>query len=286
MAVQTFSKNFIFERIKDSKYPFWSLYLNQGFQNRSNVQQFFGGNFDENDSDETKIEKSIKALQNTLSTFDDSAVFIIELKNAKTANGSGIIGPFQFQNAETVKKDSEQAAPGLGAIPAGYVPESMLKGIEDKINAEFNAKLERYKAESERREREAEFKRREEQLAEREKELKEQEKSYNSSVAKTADIFITIGQKLAAHFFPAADDSVAAQMVIPQQQLGQPQTPQLNDEKMQAVDELSEFMYKNFDSDKIKAFKLILMQEQKNELERQNNGGNAATANGGAEGSN
>lgn len=286
MAVQTFSKNFIFERIKDSKYPFWSLYLNQGFQNRSNVQQFFGGNFAEDDSDETKIEKSIKALQNTLSTFDDSAVFIIELKNAKTANGSGIIGPFQFQNAETVKKDSEQAAPGLGAIPAGYVPESMLKGIEDKINAEFNAKLERYKAESERREREAEFKRREEQLAEREKELKEQEKSYNSSVAKTADIFITIGQKLAAHFFPAADDGVAEQMVVPRQQLGQPQTPQLNDEKMQAVDELSEFMYKNFDTDKIKAFKLILMQEQKNELERQNNGGNAATANGGAEGSN
>lgn len=285
MAVQTFSKNFIFERIKDSKYPFWSLYLNQGFQNRSNVQQFFGGNFDENDSDDTKIEKSIKALQNTLSTFDDSAVFIIELKNAKTANGSGIIGPFQFQNAETVKKDSEQAAPGLGAIPAGYVPESMLKGIEDKINAEFNAKLERYKAESERREREAEFKRREEQLAEREKELKEQEKSYNSSVAKTADIFITIGQKLAAHFFPATDDGVAAQMVVQQQQLGQPQTPQLNDEKMQAVDELSEFMYKNFDTDKIKAFKLILMQEQ-NELERQNNGGNAATADGGAEGSN
>lgn len=285
MAVQTFSKNFIFERIKDSKYPFWSLYLNQGFQNRSNVQQFFGGNFAEDDSDETKIEKSIKALQNTLSTFDDSAVFIIELKNAKTANGNGIIGPFQFQNAETVKKDSEQAAPGLGAIPAGYVPESMLKGIEDKINAEFNAKLERYKAESERREREAEFKRREEQLAEREKELKEQEKSYNSSVAKTADIFITIGQKLAAHFFPATDDGVAAQMVVQQQQLGQPQTPQLNDEKMQAVDELSEFMYKNFDTDKIKAFKLILMQEQ-NELERQNNGGNAATADGGAEGSN
>lgn len=285
MTVQTFSKNFIFERIKDSKYPFWSLYLNQGFQNRSNVQQFFGGNFEEDDSDETKIEKSIKALQNTLSTFDDSAVFIIELKNAKTANGSGIIGPFQFQNAETVKKDSEQAAPGLGAIPAGYVPESMLKGIEDKINAEFNAKLERYKAESERREREAEFKRREEQLAEREKELKDQEKSYNSSVAKTADIFITIGQKLAAHFFPA-DDGVAAQMVIPQQQLGQPQTPQLNDEKMQAVDELSEYMYKNFDTDKIKAFKEILIQEQKNELERQNNGGNASTADGGAEGSN
>ena len=100
MAIQTFSKNFVFERIKDSKYPFWSLYLNQGFQNRSNVQQFFGGNFEENDSDETKIEKSIKALQNTLSTFDDSAVFIIELKNAKTANGSGIIGPFQFQNAK------------------------------------------------------------------------------------------------------------------------------------------------------------------------------------------
>lgn len=283
MAVQTFSKNFIFERIKDSKYPFWSLYLNQGFQNRSNVQQFFGGNFEDDDSDETKIEKSIKALQNTLSTFDDSAVFIIELKNAKTANGSGIIGPFQFQNAETVKKDSEQAAPGLGSIPAGYVPESMLKGIEDKINAEFNAKLERYKAESERREREAEFKRREEQLAEREKELKEQEKSYNSSVAKTADIFITIGQKLAAHFFPATDDGVAAQMVVQQQQLGQPQTP---DEKMQAVDDLSEFLYKNFDTDKIKAFQQILMQEQNNELERQNNGGNVATANGGAEGSN
>lgn len=287
MQHQIFSKDFIYERIKDSGYPFWSLGLWQGFKNVANVMQYYGNDFEDNDTDETKIEKSIKRLSNTISTFPPQSVFVIEIKNAKSANGSGIIGAFQFSNSDTPPEPENNnmvAVPGLGQIPAGYVPESMLKGVEDRINAEFNAKLEKYKAESERREREAEFRRREENLTEREKEIKELEKAYNSSVAKTADIFIEIGKKIAAYFFNNTTADNAIINATPQTQLGQPQSV---DEKEKVINDFAAYLYQNFDTQSIQHLKENLIQVQnESELERQRNGGNAATADGGAEGSN
>ena len=93
---QIFTKDFIYERIKDSKFPFWSLGLVQGFKNTANVMQYYGSDFTDEDTDETKIEKSIATLANTISTFPAESVFVIELKNSKQANGSGIVLAFCF----------------------------------------------------------------------------------------------------------------------------------------------------------------------------------------------
>lgn len=280
MQQPIFDRNFIFERIKDSKYPFWSLGLWQGFKNIANVMQYYGDDFEDADTDDTKIEKSIARLNHTISTFPAKSIFVIEIKNAKQANGSGIIGAFQFSNSDSIQDEEseKQPAPGLGQIPAGFVPESMLKGVEDRISAEFDAKLEKYKAESERREREAEFKRREESLDEREKELKDLEKEYNSSVAKTADIFIEIGKRIGSYFLsktqPAGGNVVINSQ--PQQQLGHPQEV---DEKMQTVDEFAEFLYKEFDTESIKKLKSNLIECKKNaELEKQSSSADNATA--------
>ena len=47
MQQQIFTKEFIFERIKDSNAPLWSLGLVNGFKNVANVMQYNGIDFDE-----------------------------------------------------------------------------------------------------------------------------------------------------------------------------------------------------------------------------------------------
>ena len=290
MSTQVFKKDFIVERIKDTGFPFWSLGLVSGFKNIANVMQYWGADFEDEDSKETQIEKSINRLLTTLSTFPADSEFQIDLKVSKQANGSGIVGPFLFVNnndvkeSETEKKQQIQ----LGAIPAGYVPESALKGLEDKLTSDFDLRFERYKAEVEREKREEQFKRREESLIEREKELKELEKAYNSSVAKTADIFIEIGKKIASHFFPQGGGTAVNNIAAPGPALAGPSEDAAQaDEKEKAVNELAEFVYNNFDKDNI--IKLLEnFKNYKNEslLEKQNNESAAsATASGDDSGS-
>lgn len=240
----TFTKELIFDRIKDSGYPFWSLLLSQGFKNTANVMQYWGSDFEETDSDDTKIEKSIKRLDNVISSFPPDSLFIIEIKNGKNATGSGILGPFQFYavapSAPTEKNNN------LSGIPDGYVPQSMLKGIEENMQRQFDAKFEAFKAETERRRKEEEFQRRERELDERERELKDLEKGYKSDVAKATDVLLGAGKAIIKYLVPGLNDTAAE----PSPALGgvddEPQ-----DEKEQAVDNLAEYLYKNFDTQAI-----------------------------------
>ena len=288
MQTQIFNREFIFERIKDSGFPFWSLGLSQGFKNTVNVMQYYGADFEDEDTDDTKIEKSLTRLANTIASFPPESVFVIEIKNSKQANGSGVVGPFLFNNFDNnVENDNSNQNPQLGQIPAGYIPESMLKGLEDKIKSEFETKLENYKLETERKQRESDFRRREDALVEREKEVKDLEKSYNSSVAKTADVFIEIGKKIALYFFPPTAETVSSQPPQPPQpQLsGAVVTPPPVDEKTKAVDDLAEFVYKNMDKDSIIKLKenLINLKNANTFVENANpNAANANAANGNA----
>lgn len=281
MQTQIFNREFIFERIKDSGFPFWSLGLSQGFKNTVNVMQYYGADFEDEDTDDTKIEKSLTRLANTIATFPPESVFVIEIKNSKQANGSGVVGPFLFNNDNDGEDDNSNQNPQLGQIPAGYIPESMLKGLEDKIKSEFETKLENYKLETERKQRESDFRRREDALVEREKEVKDLEKAYNSSVAKTADVFIEIGKKIALYFFPPTAETVSSQP--PQPQLsGAVVTPPPVDEKTKAVDDLAEFVYKNMDKDSIIKLKenLINLKNANTLVENANpNAANAANGN-------
>lgn len=258
MQQQIFTKDFIFERIKDTKFPFWSLGLVQGFKNTANVMQYYGSDFVDEDTDETKIEKSIATLNNTISTFPPESVFVIELKNSKQANGNGIVGPFQFSNNDKQRQTEPQPST-LGVVPPGYVPESTLKGLEESLNRTFNAKIEALQADFERKQREADFARREKELDEREKELKDMKKEYDSSVAKATDVLFGVGKKIFTSFFMPQGAPNTAQLGAMQSTSNESAEP---DEKADAVDDVAAFLYQNFTIDEIRNFKHKIQDER------------------------
>lgn len=247
MQQQLFTKDFIIKRIQDSGFPCWNLSITTGFRNNVNVQSYFGADWTDDDNEATKIEKSITRLENTLSTFPDDTVFVIDIRAARNANGTSIIGPFQFTTAEQqpAAEQTQQQQPQLGLIPSGYVPESMLKGLEEQLTNNFQRQFDALKAEHKQQQREIEFNNRLERLEEREKEVKELEKSYKSDVAKGADVVVEIVKKIGAYFLMPKGE---AQQIISQQQLGamqQPQQPQ-QDPKETKVDEICTMLYNNY----------------------------------------
>lgn len=246
MQQQLFTKDFIIKRIQDSGFPCWNLSITTGFRNNVNVQSYFGADWTDDDNEATKIEKSIARLENTLSTFPADTVFVIDIRAARNANGTSIIGPFQFTTAEQpAPEQPQQQTQQLGLIPSGYVPESMLKGLEEQLTNNFQRQFDALKAEHQQQQREIEFNNRLERLEEREKEVKELEKSYKSDVAKGADVVVEIVKKIGAYFLMPKGE---AQQIISQQQLGamqQPQQPQ-QDPKETKVDEICTMLYNNY----------------------------------------
>lgn len=261
MQQQIFTKNFIYDRIKDSGFPCWSLSMQNGFRNFANVMSYYGIDWSDEDNDETKIEKSIARLEQTLSTFPPDTNFAIEIKSGRNATGSAILGPFYFsitedkaEPTEDAPKDAQQQQPQLGAIPPGYVPESMLKGLEESLTKTFDARIEALKAEQEQARKEQEYQNRLERLEEREKEVKDLEKSYKSDVAKGADVVVEIVKKIGMYFLMPKGSQPDMQ-----QQLGAAQQPtpqhQANDPKADAVDDFAEFLYNNYSVEDIKKLK-------------------------------
>ena len=261
MQQQIFTKDFIYDRIKDSGFPCWSLSMQNGFRNFANVMSYYGIDWSDEDNDETKIEKSIARLEQTLSTFPPDTNFAIEIKSGRNATGSAILGPFYFsitedkaEPTEDAPKDAQQQQPQLGAIPPGYVPESMLKGLEESLTKTFDARIEALKAEQEQARKEQEYQNRLERLEEREKEVKDLEKSYKSDVAKGADVVVEIVKKIGMYFLMPKGSQPDMQ-----QQLGAAQQPtpqhQANDPKADAVDDFAEFLYNNYSAEDIKKLK-------------------------------
>lgn len=269
MQQQLFTKDFIIKRIQDSGFPCWNLSITTGFRNNVNVQSYFGADWNDDDNEATKIEKSITRLENTLSTFPADTVFVIDIRAARNANGTSIIGPFQFTTAEqpaAEQTQQQQQTQQLGLIPSGYVPESMLKGLEEQLTNNFQRQFDALKAEHQQQQREIEFNNRLERLEEREKEVKELEKSYKSDVAKGADVVVEIVKKIGAYFLMPKGE---AQQIISQQQLGamqQPQQPQ-QDPKETKVDEICTMLYNNYSI------------EELNEIQKQLQNGNMGEQN-------
>lgn len=260
-----FTKEQIFERITDSGYPFWTLWLVSGFQNKSHIMTYWGNDFNEIESEETKINKSIAKLDTVINSCPANSIFAIEIKNAKTANGIGVIGPLQFTSGQTQQQSAPTNVAGLAGVPAGYVSDSVLDGIKKQMQDTFELKLEHFKNESLLREREYELRRKEQELKDRLKECAELKKGYESGVARTADVLMLAGTRLIKVMFPALLPSEGAPVnlsgVNAQRQQPQPQpqpqpTPEPEpDPKADEVDEVAEFMYKNFTIEQIKDFK-------------------------------
>lgn len=279
---QIFNKDFIFERIKDSNAPYWNLSLCQGFKNTANVMNYNGVDFEDDDSDATKIDKSIAQLDRTISTFPPDSVFVIELRGAMTSNRSGIFGPFQFSNTDRPAQPETPAAttaPALGTIPPGYVPESMLKGLETSLQSTFDKKLDALRDEYEQKRKEDEYNRRLEKLSDSEKEVEEMKKSYESTVAKGTDILLGVVQRLGAMFLTPKGGDAAAMMA--QQQLGaaQTQTPPPPDPKMDAVNDLADYLYDNYSADQIKEIMSNLISDNNAQSQGKQQADTDATAN-------
>lgn len=279
---QIFNKDFIFERIKDSNAPYWNLSLCQGFKNTANVMNYNGVDFEDDDSDATKIDKSIAQLDRTISTFPPDSVFVIELRGAMTSNRSGIFGPFQFSNTDRPAQPETPAAttaPALGTIPPGYVPESMLKGLETSLQSTFDKKLDALRDEYEQKRKEDEYNRRLEKLSDSEKEVEEMKKSYESTVAKGTDILLGVVQRLGAMFLTPKGGDAAAMMA--QQQLGaaQTQTPPPPDPKMDAVNDLADYLYDNYSADQIKEMMSNLISDNNAQSQGKQQADTDATAN-------
>lgn len=255
-------KELIFDRIKDSGYYFWTLFLQQGFKNTSHLMTYTGNDFEESDTHETKIEKSINRLKAIVDSFPPDAVFVIEIKNSKNANGSGIIGQLQFSNAQ-------QAQIGANAQPQttmlNGIPESYLKGVEDRLQKEFQISFENWKAEERKKQIEREFERREAEIAEKEKNLKELQKGYESGVAKTADVLVEAAKKIINYFMPEISSKKQASANVLS---GTQQTTKedIKDVKADKVDEYAAYLYNNFSVNEIdEKFKTL-----KNDVENKN----------------
>ena len=264
---QIFTKELIFDRIKDSGYPFWALSLQTGFRNSVNIMQYYGSDFEENDSDETKIDKSIRRLDNVLNSFPPESVFSIEIKNGRQANGSGLIGPLTFSVSSSLQEPAAAQAQQTQQpqLLNGLTFDEALKGVEAKLSAKFDNDLKAYKLEVERQQQEEKFKKRLAELDEREKELKELKKGYESGVAKTADVLFLAGKKLLGVVFP----DLAGQLPAAETKtLGQPETAQ-KDEKMDVLDDFAEYLYNNYDKNAIAKLYANLKQVNENGTQNQ-----------------
>lgn len=254
------NKDFIFKRIRETKYPLWALYLLQNYR-RIPVAFYNGDDFADEEKPEGKAEKSIVRLASMLEDFPADAVLSIDLKNAKTANGSGILGPFEFVNVS--KEEQEAGAPsssapfggfGFAQPPSGWVSEHVL-----------NAKLDELRNENEKRINELLFKQREKdfedrvqrerrELEEMRRELKDEKKKYENYTGAAASTLAGAAKMVIGELFPqlGINKDAAAAQLAGASNTSLPEHEENNEEqrdgKYNAIEHLAEILYK---SDKI-----------------------------------
>ena len=249
------TKDFIFKHIRETKFPIWGLFLVQSYK-RVPLAFYNGDDFVENDTAEAKAEKSCERLTTTLQDFPPEAVLSIDLKSSVKANGSGILGPFEFVNLD--KNDTPDNTPiqqsfagfgNFGQPPQGWVSEQVL-----------NAKLDELRTENERRINELIFKQREKDFEDRvarerkeledlRRELRDEKKKYEDNTGKVASTLAGAAKIVLGDMFPGLVNFNNAETVAqlsgtqPQaRELQQAPEPQ-HDEKYKAIEQLAEMLY-------------------------------------------
>lgn len=147
------TKTEIFAYIKNVKYPFWELFLVDGYK-PNRLRNYKCEDIEQTASIDDKLNASLNALEITLSSFKPTDKFRILLKNSETANGSGIYGPVEFTNveAETMPgapySSYQQQGGNLGGLSdlnqiraLGYIPESELNSKIAAAQLEQERKL-------------------------------------------------------------------------------------------------------------------------------------------------
>lgn len=248
-------KDYIFKHIEETKFPLWGLYLVQGYK-RVPIMFYAGDNFTESDTPEEKAKKAVQRLTVALEDLPADALLSIELKSSRSANGNGIIGPFEFVNHSRDEEPAAPSAPGFGqfpglvglpAAPAGYVSEETLNGRLEALRVENTKQINDLIF----KQREQDFKERmnreRAELKEMRKELNDERKKYESNTGAAAETLVFAIKKILGELFPGLKQLQGTQ--APQLQ-GVPDEPkaeeqQPNDPKYKAIERLANMLYEN-----------------------------------------
>lgn len=252
------NKDFIFKHIRETKYPLWALYLVQNYR-RVPLAFYNGDDFADDEKAEGKCEKSCIRLANTLQDFPPEAVLSIDLKNAKSANGSGILGPFEFVNMS--KEDTETASTpqqqfagfGFANPPAGWVSEQVLQAKLDELRAENKREINELIFKQRVKDFEERVARERKELDELRRELRDEKKKYDSGTGKVAQSLAGAAKIVLGQMFPGlgidategAAELAGAQQQLPDcNQMAAPATPATQrDGKYLAIEKLANMLY-------------------------------------------
>lgn len=252
------NKDFIFKHIRETKYPLWALYLVQNYR-RVPLAFYNGDDFADDEKAEGKCEKSCIRLANTLQDFPPEAVLSIDLKNAKSANGSGILGPFEFVNMS--KEDTETASTpqqqfagfGFANPPAGWVSEQVLQAKLDELRAENKREINELIFKQRVKDFEERVARERKELDELRRELRDEKKKYDSGTGKVAQSLAGAAKIVLGQMFPGlgidategAAELAGAQQQLPDcNQMAAPATPTTQrDGKYLAIEKLANMLY-------------------------------------------
>lgn len=251
-------KDYIINHIKETKFPIWYLYSVQGYK-RVPIMFFMGDTFTEDETADSKVQKSIDRLESILQNLPADAVLCIELKSNARANQSTALGPFEFWNHEKNEEAAAATVPALGgqfpglvglpAAPAGYVSEETLNGKLEALRVDNERKLNDLMYKYREKEFEEKMQREREELKQLRKELNDEKKKYESNTGAAAETLVFALKKIISEFFPAlkrqaAAAPAAALQGVNQQQSEEP-TPDPGDAKYKAVEELATRLYEN-----------------------------------------
>lgn len=243
------TKDYIFRHIKETKFPLWSLYVVQNYK-RVPLMHYNGDDFSDGDDITVKIEKSLQRLSSVLSDFPAEAVLSIDLKNSKTANGSGILGPVEFYNVdkEINQPQNFNGFSGFVNPPQGWVSESVLNGKLEELRVENTKQINDLLFKQREKDFEEKVRRERQELAELRKELNDEKKKYESNTGAAAETLVFAVKKILAELFPGFMPGTAKPQQLGEVAVSSQLTEQQTDAKYKAVEKLANFLY---DNDKI-----------------------------------
>ena len=242
----SFTRDYIINHIKSTKYPYWSLYVVRNYQ-RTHLCSYSGDDFAADESDEGKVAKSIQRLSDMLHSYPKGGRLSIDLRNSRSgANGTGIIGPLEFENI-TDEEASSQPQQALGSIPwgappPGYVSESTLEGRLMKLEADNEKRINDMLFKQREKELEERIQREREELEKQKKELDDDRKKYESNTAMGAEALVMAFRKILTELFPGMMDTAAATSAAPA--LGEA-TAAPADPRAMAANEIANMLYDN-----------------------------------------
>lgn len=204
-----FTKDYVFKHIKTTKYPCWSLYIVQGYK-RTPLIHYNGDDFTDNETTDSKTEKSINRLAAVLDDMPADAVLSIDLKTSQKSPAAGYLGPVEFCNV--TKDDAAAAIPtqpqslggfgGFGTPPPGWVNEETLNSKLEALSVQNEKKINDMLFKQREREFEERVRRERAELEKLKTELNDEKKKYDSTTGQAADTLVFAVKKILAELFP------------------------------------------------------------------------------------